>query len=69
MRNYSNESNAVTYLLLSLHVLADASIDAAHLPHAEIRLARHLHHTLLETKITHPATEQSDRWKSVKILY
>lgn len=52
---------AITYLFLSLHVLAYAPINAAHLPHAEIRLARHLHHTLLETKITHPASEQGDR--------
>ena len=46
---------AGTYLFLRLHVLVDASIHAAHLPHVKIGFPVHLHHALLETQAAHPA--------------
>lgn len=45
------------YLFLRLHVLADASIHAAHLPHVQVGLPRHLHHALLEAHATHPVSD------------
>lgn len=44
-----------THLFLRLHVLADASIHAAHFPHVKVRLPVHLDDALLETQAAHPA--------------
>lgn len=50
---------AKPYLVLGLHVLAYAAINARHLPHVQVWLARHLQDALLETHIAHPGGEMT----------